>query len=643
MRGHSHDNSECTCKFDDDGDLEEINPECPVMHTCDSTAWRADMLHSQTQPHTQTNNHIHPLPHSQHAHTPSHTCADAQMPWAVCVLTPRRHCSMLPRPWRCTRTRASTRDTLAPVGSTRTLRAHTAHAHTSRYLFFWVTSAGPQAAQPLVPDASFLSAVSADKCACVQAHARRPRPPMLCLPTLAIPRSGAQQSAALRRNPPARRRARAPQIGATAYIWCVMAFLMSALMRAVLLNQYDGLCEKSGCPHESPVRPQSCTPKASSLDVHWRLNIFVTSLRTQQEDGNESYRLHKWNWKPLPFAAKLSASANSSQLRAVGRASPHTPGHGAGVSRAGEQVSSEPPPTHTPSHAAAARRQVPSLHARAHRSICRSTWPRPWPRRPSRGGLTCTACNSMRETERSMGRAAILAAGFACAAVIACMALAAAPERLALQQQAVQYARPLPAAAHSAQQQRALRGQSLEVTAPPLPDPPAEEPPAPPAPEAPVVAELPPAQPAAPEKAAEPAEPEKAAEPAAPVEAAAPAPVAPAPAVKEPAPVVAAKPAPFNADLDNGGARSYGMQKTASGGNDWSTIAQVHGGKTMAQAGGMGSAGPVTAEAGLDETLEDYQKVKSERRQAMDFCSGKFNAWKNVQKCIFLLLKNAHY
>jgi len=125
--------------------------------------------------------------------------------------------------------------------------------------------------------------------------------------------------------------------------------------------------------------------------------------------------------------------------------------------------------------------------------------------------------------------------------------------------------------------------------------------------------------------------------------AAAPAPVAPAPAVEEPAPVVAAKPPPFNADLDNGGARSYGMQKTASGGNDWSTIAQVHGGKTMAQAGGMGSAGPVTAEAGLDETLEDYQKVKSERRQAMDFCSGKFNAWKNVQKCIFLLLKNAHY
>ena len=34
LRGHSHDNPECTCTFDDDGDLEEINPECPVTgHT----------------------------------------------------------------------------------------------------------------------------------------------------------------------------------------------------------------------------------------------------------------------------------------------------------------------------------------------------------------------------------------------------------------------------------------------------------------------------------------------------------------------------------------------------------------------------------------------------------------------------------
>jgi len=39
----------------------------------------------------------------------------------------------------------------------------------------------------------------------------------------------------------------------------------------------------------------------------------------------------------------------------------------------------------------------------------------------------------------------------------------------------------------------------------------------------------------------------------------------------------------------------------------------------------------------------EQKQVKVERRQAMDFCSGKFNAWKNIQKCIFLLLKNAHY
>lgn len=38
-------------------------------------------------------------------------------------------------------------------------------------------------------------------------------------------------------------------------------------------------------------------------------------------------------------------------------------------------------------------------------------------------------------------------------------------------------------------------------------------------------------------------------------------------------------PKPFNADIDNGGARSYGMQKTEDGKKDWSTIGQVHGGK----------------------------------------------------------------
>ena len=103
----------------------------------------------------------------------------------------------------------------------------------------------------------------------------------------------------------------------------------------------------------------------------------------------------------------------------------------------------------------------------------------------------------------------------------------------------------------------------------------------------------------------------------------APAPIAPAP-VAPPRPAMASpqttarlsepeaeeNPAEFNANLDDGGARSYGMQHNEDGKKDWSTISQVHGGKTMAQAGGMGSAGPVTAEAGLDETLEDYQKVR---------------------------------
>jgi len=66
-------------------------------------------------------------------------------------------------------------------------------------------------------------------------------------------------------------------------------------------------------------------------------------------------------------------------------------------------------------------------------------------------------------------------------------------------------------------------------------------------------------------------------------------------------------------------------------------------GKRLAAAGGMGSAGPTSAAEGLDETLEDYQKVKNERRQALDFCTGKFHSWENIQKCIHLLFRGAHY
>ena len=53
-----------------------------------------------------------------------------------------------------------------------------------------------------------------------------------------------------------------------------------------------------------------------------------------------------------------------------------------------------------------------------------------------------------------------------------------------------------------------------------------------------------------------------------------------------------------------------------------------------ARAGGYGSAGPTSAAEGNDESIEDYQKVKKERRFAMDFCDAKFNSWANVQKCI---------
>ena len=69
---------------------------------------------------------------------------------------------------------------------------------------------------------------------------------------------------------------------------------------------------------------------------------------------------------------------------------------------------------------------------------------------------------------------------------------------------------------------------------------------------------------------------------------------------------------------------------------DWSKIG---GGDVSARAGGngFGSAGPTSAAEGGDENIEDYQKVKKERRFAMDFCDAKFNSWANIQKCIHLL------
>lgn len=75
---------------------------------------------------------------------------------------------------------------------------------------------------------------------------------------------------------------------------------------------------------------------------------------------------------------------------------------------------------------------------------------------------------------------------------------------------------------------------------------------------------------------------------------------------------------------------------------DWSKIGN---GDVSPRAGGngFGSAGPTSAAEGADESLEDYQKVKGERRFAMDFCAAKFSSWANIQKCIHELFKGAHY
>ena len=63
---------------------------------------------------------------------------------------------------------------------------------------------------------------------------------------------------------------------------------------------------------------------------------------------------------------------------------------------------------------------------------------------------------------------------------------------------------------------------------------------------------------------------------------------------------------------------------------DWSKIGN---GDVSPRAGGngFGSAGPTSAAEGADESIEDYQKVKGERRFAMDFCAAKFSSWANIQ------------
>ena len=261
---------------------------CPLLSVCECAHLRQPSVacgratepntntakNSHTaQQHTQTNNRTPSLPPSltTRAHAQSYMRrrtdavgrlrADSATPLLHATATMALHAHASKHP----------RHTCHHRQLTHSARAHGACSHQLVFILLGYVCRAAGCATRLgrpcfVSVGRFCQQVCMRAHACAQAPARRPRPPTLCLPTLALPCSGAQQSAALRRNP--RARPRAPQIGATAYIWCVMAFLMSALMRAVLLNQYDGLCEKSGCPHESPVRPQSCTPKASSLDVH---------------------------------------------------------------------------------------------------------------------------------------------------------------------------------------------------------------------------------------------------------------------------------------------------------------------------------------------------------------------------------------
>ena len=237
-------------------------------------------------------------------------------------------CSMPPQRLRCTRTRASTRDTLATIGSTRTRHAHTAHAHTSRYLLFRVTSAGPQAAQPdWVPHASFLSAVSADTCACVHTHARRRTRAGRTRPCCASPLSPYHAAA-----PSSRQR-------------CAGTLSGHALPRPP--NRRDGLhLVRHGLPHVGAHAGGALEPVRRLVREEWlpaRISGEAAVLHAEGVElgrplATEHFRhvashpavrerllivCAKANWKPLPFRAKQPASANSSAPAAAEAARTH--------------------------------------------------------------------------------------------------------------------------------------------------------------------------------------------------------------------------------------------------------------------------------------------------------------------------------
>jgi hypothetical protein len=50
-----------------------------------------------------------------------------------------------------------------------------------------------------------------------------------------------------------------------------------------------------------------------------------------------------------------------------------------------------------------------------------------------------------------------------------------------------------------------------------------------------------------------------------------------------------------------------------------------------------------SAAGGQDYSVADFDRLKVERRQALEFCTAHFSAFVNIQKCIYELFRNARY
>ena len=211
---------------------------------------------------------------------------------------------------------------------THSARAHGACSHQPVFLLFRVTSAGPQAAQPdWVPHASFLSAVSADTCACVHTHARRRTRAGRTRPCCASPLSPYHAAA-----PSSRQR-------------CAGTLSGHALPRPP--NRRDGLhLVRHGLPHVGAHAGGALEPVRRLVREEWlpaRISGEAAVLHAEGVElgrplATEHFRhvashpavrerllivCAKANWKPLPFRAKQPASANSSAPAAAEAARTH--------------------------------------------------------------------------------------------------------------------------------------------------------------------------------------------------------------------------------------------------------------------------------------------------------------------------------